>query len=139
MIIEGSVYMAWQAFVGPAVIEMGKALGTGVVEHYVTKKDEKSFFIENKKWIFTIILSIFVTKLDYINMFKNVILNSVINIIYGIIVLVLLVLYFSEVKDVFKIDSKFIEALMVFLIVLGVINFFYHVCYAISELLPLVL
>ena len=131
--------MAWQKIAADAAIEMGKALGPGIIEHYVTKKEEKSFFIENKNWIFMIILSIFVTKLDYINMFKNTVLNSIVNIIYGIIISVLLLLFFIEIKDFFKVNSKFTKALIIFLITLGTINFFYHVGYAISELLALTL
>ena len=37
-----------------------------IVENNKQKKEEKSFFEENKIWIFTIILSIFVTQLNMI-------------------------------------------------------------------------
>ena len=106
-----------------------------IVEHMTKKKEEKSFLEENKNWIFMIILSIFVVNLDYFNMFENVILNSIINIIFGIIVAILLYLYMSEEKNIFKINSKFVKTLMVFLTILGVINSFCHIGYAIVNLL----
>ena len=80
-----------------------------IIERMTKKKEEKSFFEENKSWIFMIILAIFVNNLSYINMFENVILNSMINMIFGIIVLVLLLLFFYEEKHTFKINSKFIS------------------------------
>ena len=106
-----------------------------IIERITKKKEEKSFFEENKSWIFMIILSIFVTKLAYFNMFENVILNSIINILFGIIVFILLYLFFEEEKKALNINSKFIKTLMVSLIILGIVNSFYHIGYGIYELL----
>lgn len=110
-----------------------------IIDRITKKKEEKNFFEENKNWIFIIILSIFVTKLDYINMFENAILNSIINMIFGIIVLVLLCLFYYEEKNTFKINSWFIRTLVVSLIILGLINSFYHIIYAISNLFAFIL
>ena len=95
---------------------LGKAVENvpGIIDQMSKKKEEKNFFEENKKWIFTIIISIFVVKLDYINMFESVILNSLINMIFGIIVFVLLCLFYYEEKDIFKIKSFKIECTAVF-------------------------
>ena len=107
----------------------------GIVDRIAEKKEEKNFFEDNKSWIFIIILSIFVTHLDYFNMFENAILNSIINIIFGVIVLILLWLFFCEEKNIFKNNkSNFIKAVIISLIILGIINSFYHMCYAISNL-----
>ena len=105
-----------------------------LVGHITKKKEEKTFLEENKNVLFTIVLTIFVTNFGYISMFENVVLNSIINIIFGIMVLVLLCLFFNEVKNIFKSNSLFIKVLAVFLIILGLINSFYHICYAISNL-----
>lgn len=111
----------------------------GILDYANKKKEEKSFFENNQWWIFIIILSIFVTKLDYINIFENVPLNSIINIIFGIIVLVLLCLFYYEEKNVFRINSFFVKTLIISLIILGSINSFYHIGYAISNLLASIL
>lgn len=111
----------------------------GIMDRFTEKKEEKTFFEKNKSWIFIIILSIFVIKLDYINMFNNIIFNSIINIIYGIIVLVLLCLFYYEEKHFFKINSLFMKTVIVSLITLGVINSFYHIIYAISNLFTSIL
>lgn len=116
---------------------LGKAVENvpGIIDQMSKKKEEKNFFEENKKWIFTIIISIFVAKLDYINMFESVILNSLINMIFGIIVFVLLCLFYYEEKDIFKIKSLFFKTLIVSLFILGIINSFYHIGYAICCLI----
>ena len=120
--------------VAGALVDKAVEKGPGMIERITKKKEEKNFFEENKIWIFMIILSIFVTNLSYINMFKNVILNSIINIIFGIIIFVLLYLFFKEQKNLFKINSKFIKTLIVSLIILGSINSFYHIGYAVGNL-----
>lgn len=116
---------------------LGKAVENvpGIIDQMSRKKEEKNFFEENKKWIIIIILSIFVTKLDYINMFKNAILNSLINMIFGIIVFALLCLFYYEEKDIFKIKSLFFKTLIVSLFILGIINSFYHIGYAMGYLI----
>lgn len=110
-----------------------------IIERMSKKKEEKSFFKENKSWIFLIILSIFVTNLDYINIFENIILNSIINMLYGIIVLVLVFLFYYEEKDIFKINNNFFRFLNVSLIILGITNSLCHVYYAIVNLLALII
>lgn len=110
-----------------------------IIERMSKKKEEKSFFKENKSWIFLIILSIFVTNLDYINIFENIILNSIINMLYGIIVLVLVFLFYYEEKDIFKINNNFFRFLNVSLIILGVTNSLCHVYYAIVNLLAFII
>ena len=102
-----------------------------IIDRIVKKKEEKTFFEDNKSWIYLIILSIFITKLDYINMFKNVIFNSVINMIFGIIVLVLLFIFGKEETKSFKDNTLFIKALIISSIILGIINSLYHIGYAI--------
>lgn len=137
MIVEGCDFMKWKEIAKKYGIELGLKLVENtpqIVDSIVRRKEEKSFFEENKSWIFIIILSIFVIKLDYITMFENVILNSIINIIFGIIVFVLLCLFYYEEKNIFKFNSLFIKTLTVFLIVLGIINSFYHIGYAMSLL-----
>ena len=116
---------------------LGKAVENvpGIIDQMSKKKEEKNFFEENKKWIFNIIIYIFVAKLDYINMFESVILNSLINMIFGIIVFVLLCLFYYEEKDIFKIKSLFFKTLIVSLFILGIINSFYHIGYAICCLI----
>ena len=104
-----------------------------IVENNKQKKEEKSFFEENKIWIFTIILTIFVTQLNYINMFSNNSLNSIINIIFGCIVGILICLFLKE-ENIFKINSIFFKFLEISLIILGIINSFYHIGYAIFNL-----
>ena len=96
-----------------------------IVENNKQKKEEKSFFEENKIWIFTIILTIFVTQLNYINMFSNNSLNSIINI---------LICLFLKEENIFKINSIFFKFLEISLIILGIINSFYHIGYAIFNL-----
>lgn len=110
-----------------------------IIERMTKRKEEKNFFEENRSWIFLIILSIFVTNLDYINMFEDIILSSIINIIYGIIVFVLLFLFYYEEKSVFKINSNFIKFLIVSIFIMGIINSFYHICYAIINFLSFIL
>lgn len=109
-----------------------------IINQVNKKKEEKTFFEKNKSWIFIIILSIFVTNLSYINVFENVILNSAINIIFGVIVFVLICLFLFEVKKIFKIDSKFVKFLVISLIILGIINSVYHIGYAIVGLLEII-
>lgn len=111
----------------------------GIIENIVKKKEEKSFFEENKSWIFMTILSIFITNLNYINLFNNVILNSIINIIYGIVVLILTYLFYYEEKDIFKEQNSFIKALGIILLILGIINSISHICCAISNMTDLFL
>ena len=110
-----------------------------IIEHVVKKKEEKNILKENKSWFFIIILSIFVTNIEYINMFDSVILNSIINMMYGIIVLILLCLFYYEEKNIFKVNSWFIRVLIVSLTILGIINSLYHICFAVSNLFTLVL
>lgn len=106
----------------------------GIIDKMSQKKEEKSFFEENKGWIFIIILSIFVMKLDYINMFENVILNATINIIFGIIILSLLFSFCYEEKKIFKINISFVKILLVSLLFLGTVNSFYHIGNAIISI-----
>lgn len=106
----------------------------GIIDKVSQKKEEKSFFEENKGWIFIIILSIFVMKLDYINMFENVILNATINIIFGIIILSLLFSFCYEEKKIFKINISFVKILLVSLIFLGTVNSLYHIGNAIISI-----
>lgn len=106
----------------------------GIIDKVSQKKEEKSFFEENKGWIFIIILSIFVMKLDYINMFENVILNATINIIFGIIILSLLFSFCYEEKKIFKINISFVKILLVSLLFLGTVNSFYHIGNAIISI-----
>ena len=44
-------------------------------------KEDKEFLDKNKDWIVMIILTILVSKLEYINMFQNIVLNGIINIL----------------------------------------------------------
>ena len=118
---------------------MAVEVAPSIIDSKIQKKEEKSFFEENKRWIYIIILSIFVTNLNYINISKYLILNSIINMIYGIIVLVLLCLFYYEEKNIFKINSPFIKTLIVSLIILGIINFLCHIGYAISSLFTFIL
>ena len=106
----------------------------GIIERITKKKEEKSFFEANKSWIFMIILSIFVNNLNYINIFQNVVLDSIINIMFGILLLVLLLLFYYEEKNAIKINSNFNKTLIVSLIILGIINSFCHIGFAISNL-----
>ena len=110
-----------------------------IIERISKKKEEKSFFEDNKSWIFMIILSIFVNNFNYINIFQNVILDSMVNIIFGILLLVLLLLFYYEEKNAFKINSNFIKTLMVSLVILGAINSLYHIGLAISNLFNFIL
>ena len=110
-----------------------------IIERISKKKEEKSFFEDNKNWIFMIILSIFANNFNYINIFQNVVLDSMINIIFGILLLVLLLLFYYEAKNVFKVNSNFIKTLMVSLIILGAINSLYHIVLAISNLFDIIL
>lgn len=125
-------------FLGPEIVGslVSKTIETTpkIIDRMAKKKEEKNFFEENKSWIFIIILSIFVINLEYINVFGNVILNSIINIIFGILIFVLLGLFYYEEKNIFKINSLFIKTLVVSLIILGIFNSFYHIIYAISNL-----
>ena len=91
------------------------------------KEKEKNFFEENRIWIFAIILTIFVTNLGYINMFSINILDSIINILFGIIVLILTCLFLMDEKNLFKTNSNFFRFLIVVLITLGIINSFCHI------------
>ena len=129
--------------INPKTIEMlGQAAVTivpGLIDHANKNKEEKSFFEKNKSWIFMLILSIFAVNLSYFNLFESVILNSLINMTFGIIVLVLIILFFSEEKSVFKIDSRFIKALLVSLIILGSINSVYHISYAVLNVLKTII
>ncbi len=93
-----------------------------------------SFFDKNKSWIFTIILTIFVTRLGYIHLFENNILNSIINISWGFILLMLICLFLNECKKIFKINSNFLKFLVIVIIILGFLNSIYHVSYAIFNL-----
>ena len=111
----------------------------GIIERITKKKEEKNFFEENKSWIFMIILSIFVNNLNYINIFQNVILDSTINMIFGILLLVLLWLFYYEEKNVFKTNSNFIKTLIVTLFTFGIINSFYHIILAIINLFDFIL
>lgn len=99
------------------------------------KKEEKTFFEKNKWWISLIILTIFVTKLNYIEMFKNVILNSTVNIVFGLIVFILVYLFLKEEKNAYRVDSKFTKFLIIAIIILGLINSFYHIGIAVYELI----
>ena len=106
----------------------------GIIDKVSQKKEEKSFFEENKSWIFIIILSIFVMKLDYINMFENAILNATVNIVFGIIILSLLFSFCYEEKKIFKINISFVKILLIALLFLGTINAFYHIGNAIISI-----
>ena len=106
----------------------------GIIDKMSQKKEEKSFFEENKGWIFIIILSIFVMKLDYINMFENAILNATVNIVFGIIILSLLFSFCYEEKKIFKINISFVKILLVSLLFLGTVNSFYHIGNAIISI-----
>ena len=94
---------------------------------------------QNKFMIFAIILAIFVVNLNYITMFQDVILNSSINIIYGIMVFILLCLFFLEEKDVFKTKYIFMKGVLIILMILGLINSLYHIGYAIFNILVSIL
>lgn len=124
-------------------VTVAKVIGTTLapvlpkaLDYAINKKQEqqeKSFFDENKSWIYMIILAIFTVNLNYFNMFEQVILNSIINIIYGIMMCVLLVAFLKEKKG-FLINSKFLKTVSVVLIILSTINSCYHVGYAIYNL-----
>lgn len=119
---------------GGAIVDKTIEKASVIFDRVTKKKEGESFLEENKSWIFIIILSIFVTNLDYINISENVILNSIVNIIFGIIVFVLLCLFYYEEKNVFMINSFFIKILMVSLIILGIINSIFHIVYALSNI-----
>ena len=101
-------------------------------------KEDKEFFEKNKNWILMIVLSIFVTNFEYIKMFENVILNGIVNIVFGIIVIVLTFLFFKEEKGWINSNSQFNSFLIKTLLVLGVISSFYHVGYAIGQMIALI-
>lgn len=101
-------------------------------------KEDKEFFEKNKNWIFMIVLSIFVTNIEYINMFENGILNGIVNIVFGIIVIVLTYLFFKEEKGLINSNSQFNSFLIKTLLALGVISSFYHVGYAIGQIIALI-
>ena len=101
-------------------------------------KEDKDFFEKNKNWIFMIVLTIFVTDLEYINMFENVILNGIVNIVFGIIVIILTCLFFIEEKGWINSKSKFNKFLITVLLAFGVIGSFYHIGYAIGQMLALI-
>lgn len=101
-------------------------------------KEDKEFFEKNKNWIFMIVLSIFVTNIEYINMFENGILNGIVNIVFGIIVIVLTYLFFKEEKGWINSNSQFNSFLIKTLLALGVISSFYHVGYAIGQIIALI-
>ena len=98
-------------------------------------REEKDFFEKNKNWIYIIILSIFVTHIEYINMFENVIFNGIANIIFGAIVIILLYLFINEAKGWIDKHSKFYSFLIKTLIIFGVISSFYHIGYAIGQIM----
>ena len=101
-------------------------------------KEDKEFFEKNKNWIFMIVLSIFVTNIEYINMFENGILNGIVNIVFSIIVIVLTYLFFKEEKGWINSNSQFNSFLIKTLLALGVISSFYHVGYAIGQIIALI-
>ncbi len=111
----------------------------GIIENIAKKKEEKSFFEENKSWIFMIVLSIFVTNLNYINIFNNLLLDSIINIIYGFIVLILMYLFYYEEKGIIRKQNSFIKALGIILPILGIINSISHIYSAINNMITLFL
>ena len=101
--------------------------------------EDKEFFEKNKNWIFMIILSIFITNMDYINMFENIILNGIINIAFGVVIIVLMYLFFKEEKEWINNDSKFNSFLVKALLVFGTVSSFYHVGYAIGQMIAFIL
>ena len=100
----------------------------------IGKKKEENVIDRKKGFIFALILTIFVTKLEYINMFSNNIINALINILFGLIVFILICLFLEEEKEIYKIDSTFFKFLFIVLIALGFVNSFYHIGYAIFKL-----
>ncbi|MGM9877116.1 MAG: hypothetical protein ACI33S_00555 [Bacilli bacterium] len=101
-------------------------------------KDDKEFFEKNKNWIFMILLTIFVIDIEYINMFENTILNGIVNIAFGIIVIILTSLFYNEEKNWINSNSRFYKFLVYILLIIGIINSFYHVGYAIGKIIALV-
>ena len=114
----------------------GAAIETapGIIEHFTKKKEEKSFLENNKVWIYSIILSIFVINLGYIYIFSNNIINSIINIIYSVILFIFIFNYYKELKEEKELYNGFIKSVYYTLIILGVFNILYHFGYAIYNL-----
>ena len=85
-----------------------------------------------------IVISIFVTNLEYINMFENTIANGIVNIIYGIIVIVMVGLFYNEEKKWIETNSKFYSFLIKVLLALGVVSCFYHIGYATGQIIAVI-
>ena len=100
-------------------------------------KEDKEFIEKNKNWAVMFVLAVFVTNLEYINMFENGILNGIVNIIFGIIVIVFTYLFYKEEKNWINKNSQFESFLIKLLLALGVISSFYHVGYAIGQIIAL--
>lgn len=98
------------------------------------KKEENEFFEKNKNWIFMIILTIFVTNMKYINMFENAILNGIVNIAFGIVVIVLIYLFFKEEKGWINGNGQFNNFLIKVLLAFGIISSFYHIGSALGQI-----
>lgn len=101
-------------------------------------KEDKEFFEKNKNWIFMIILTIFVTNMEYINMFENIMLNGIVNIAFGIVVIVLIYLFFKEEKGWINGNDQFNNFLIKVLLFFGIVSSFYHIGYAIGHILALI-
>ena len=101
-------------------------------------KEDKEFLDKNKDWIVMIILTILVSKLEYINMFQNIVLNGIINILFASIIMILIYLFYKQEKDWIKKNSQFNKFLINTLLVLGVINSFYHIGYAIGQIIAMI-
>lgn len=97
----------------------------------------KGFSYKTRNWASVIILSIFVNNIEYVNMFENIILNGVVNIVFGIITIVLTCLFFKE-KGWTGGNSQFNSFLTKTLLILGSVNSFYHVGYAVGRMIALV-
>ena len=100
------------------------------------KKDE-SFFNENKKWIFMFILLICIEDMQYFNLFDNLILNSVLNIIFIAMEIVLLCFVFDKcIKS--NVNGKFYKFLIIFLVVIGIITSFYRMGDTVGKMLYMI-
>ena len=101
-------------------------------------KEDKEFLEKNKEWIVMIILTILITNFEYINMFKNIILNGVINILFASVIMLLIYLFYKEEKNWIKKNTQFYRFLINTLLVLGIMNACYHIGYAVGQIVAII-
>ncbi len=98
--------------------------------------DEEKKLNEDKNWIYVLILVFFVNHTEYVNIFNNVIVNAIFNLITGGTLLILFIYLFTkQFEKNKKIHNNLQRVLNIILTICGMGAACYNMGYALGQIL----